>query len=140
ADCREEPMGTEPAGPGPSGLARSRKSVSPDGVMTHLEYTAYAHARLVRRFVSGARYATIYSDQDEVLRAAFISAFAPKILMEGAEMAYVQFQKQMTIDEKKDLMRKSNKVVASLTQASDDTEQAAIVKFMADEYAAAASS
>src|SRR5690606_18362720 len=114
--------------------------LSPDGVMTHLDYTAYAHARLVRRCVSGARYATIYSDQDEVLRAAFISAFAPKVLMEEPEIAYVQFQKQMTIDEKKDLMRKSNKVVASLTQASDDTEQAAIVKFMADEYAAAASS
>lgn len=114
--------------------------LSPDGVMTYLDYTAYAHARLVRRFVSGARYVTIYSDQDEVLRAAFISAFAPKILMEEAEMAYVQFQKQMTIDEKKDLMRKSSKVVASLAQASGETEQAAIVKFMADEYAAAASS
>ncbi len=120
-------------------LPGRKNQLSPDGVMTHLDYTAYAHARLVRRFVAGARYATIYCDQDEVLRAAFISAFAPKILMEEAEMAYVQFQKQTTIDEKKDLMRKSNKAVASLALASGETEQAAIVKFMADEYAAAVS-
>jgi hypothetical protein len=45
----------------------------------------------------------------------------------------------MTIDEKKDLARRSNKEIASLALASGDTEQAAIVKFMADEYAAAVS-
>jgi hypothetical protein len=46
----------------------------PDGVMTHLDYTSYAHAILVRRLVGMPRYIDVYMDQDEVLRGAYITA------------------------------------------------------------------
>ncbi|MEC8195176.1 MAG: hypothetical protein VX228_02375 [Pseudomonadota bacterium] len=65
----------------------------PYGVMTHLDYTTYAHAIHIRRMIGRAQGMSIYLDQDEVLRNAYISAFGSQIMMGKVDMATVQFQK-----------------------------------------------
>jgi len=85
-----------------------------DGVMTHADYTAHAHAMLVRRLVGTAGRIDMYIDQDDLLRNAFLSAFRSQVLEGRADMACVQFQKHMTIDEKRDLVAESRADIAKL--------------------------
>lgn len=106
----------------------------PDGVLTHLDYTSYAHARLVRRLMHGARKKTIYMDQDEVLRAAYISAFTAGIAMGDVDLAYIQFQKQMTIDEKRDAVQSSESLVNAIVVASGETKPLALARYMGEKY------
>lgn len=105
------------------------------GVMTHLDYTAYAHARLIRRFLSNTKYINIYSDQDEVLRGAFLSAFASKVVLGQCEMSFVQFQKKMNIDEKRELQNDSSKLLATLAGNANQAVSDFIRTSMAEEYA-----
>ncbi len=77
-----------------------KNQLPPNGVMSHLDYTSYAHAILMRRLIGSPEYLSIYTDQDEVIRGAYISAFRAGIAMDRVDMAYVQFQKIMEIDEK----------------------------------------
>ncbi len=106
----------------------------PNGVMTHLDYTTYAHAKLVRRLIGQPKYTTIYLDQDEVLRSAYISAFSARIAFDEADMAIIQFQKKMSIDEKRDLSRLSRLRVLGLMAKFGCDEEPAISKSMALEY------
>jgi hypothetical protein len=106
----------------------------PDGVLTHLDYTSYAHARLVRRLMHGARKKTIYMDQDEVLRAAYISAFTAGISMGDVDLAYIQFQKQMTIDEKREAVQSSEALVNAIVAANGETKPLAIARYMGEKY------
>ena len=107
------------------------------GVMTHADYTAYAHAMLVERMTRGAKYATIYTDQSTMLRNAFTAAFADRIRKGRCEMAFVQFQKEMTIDEKRDLARASGAQMKRLTAAFGVSEPQAAARAMAWGYATA---
>lgn len=107
-----------------------------NGVMTHLDYTAYAHARLIRRFMAHTKYLTIYMDQDEVSRASFISAFAWKVMNGEAEMAYVQFQKQMNIDEKRDLANACRTELKFLVAQFGEGIEKSIALKMAQDYQA----
>lgn len=107
----------------------------PDGAMTHLDYTSYAHAMLMRRLIGDPRYLTIYSDQDEVLRGAFTAAFSWQIAQGKAEMAYVQFQKRMNIDDKRVLSNISRAKTAKLGKLWGCHEELAIARQMAWEYA-----
>lgn len=107
-----------------------------DGVMTHLDYTAYAHAIFVRRLIGDAGYMTIYLDQDEVLRNAYTSAFDAHIIFDRAEMATVQFQKRMDIDEKRALSNACRPVIRRLAHACGCGEELAISRRMAWDYAA----
>ena len=87
------------------------------GVMTHADYTTYAHALLVARMVKNTKYITIYTDQDSLLRNAFATAFSDWIKEGRGEMAFVQFQKEMTVDEKKDLANASSSQLKKLCAA-----------------------
>lgn len=107
----------------------------PDGAMTHLDYTSYAHALLVRRLIGNPGYLTIYSDQDEVLRGAFTAAFSWQISQGKAEMAYVQFQKRMNIDEKLALSNISRGRIARMGKEWACHPEKAIARHMAWEYA-----
>ncbi|MEE4118060.1 MAG: hypothetical protein V2I65_03495, partial [Paracoccaceae bacterium] len=109
----------------------------PDGVMTHLDYTAYAHARLVRRLIGRPDYITIYCDQDEVLRGAFMAAFAAEMRMDQVEMAYVQFQKHMDIDEKRLLANACKPHLAALSATCNCNIEKAISRKMGLDYAKA---
>lgn len=84
----------------------------PYGVMTHLDYTTYAHAIHIRGMIGSAQRMSIYLDQDEVLRNAYISAFDSQIMMGKVDVATVQFQKQMDIDSKKALSNHSRALLA----------------------------
>lgn len=105
-----------------------------EGVMTHLDYTAYAHARLMRRFLAKTKHVTVYMDQDEVSRSAFVSAFAWKIISQEAEMAMVQFQKQMDIDTKRELSKESRQKIAVLASRLNELPERAIATKMAFDY------
>lgn len=107
----------------------------PDGVMTHLDYTAYAHAIFVRRMIGEAGYITIYLDQDEVLRSAYTSAFDAHIAFDRAEMATVQFQKRMDIDEKRRLSAECRRAIRALALACGCDPELAISRKMAWDYA-----
>lgn len=107
----------------------------PDGVMTHLDYTTYAHAIFVRRLIGDPYRTTIYMDQDEVLRAAYTSAFDARIAFGRVEMATVQFQKQMDIDEKRRLSNACRPRIRQLAMACGCSEELAISRKMAWDYA-----
>jgi transposase-like protein len=101
----------------------------PDGVMTHLDYTAYAHAILTRRLIGQPSYTTIYMDQDEVLRGAYTSAFG------RVEMATVQFQKLPDIDEKRRLSNTCKPRLRKLENICGCGLELAISRKMAWDYA-----
>ena len=63
----------------------------PDGVMTHLDYTSYAHAILMRRLIGQPSYTTIYMDQDEVLRGAYTSAWTCPVFVPLRLLTYAAF-------------------------------------------------
>jgi transposase-like protein len=106
------------------------------GVMTHSSYTAYAHALLVRQLIGTARKIDIYSDQDDVLRNAYISAFKGSVLSDRANMAYVQFQKHMTIDEKRQLSNRARARLAASASRLNLDKEVMIARMMGLEYAA----
>lgn len=105
------------------------------GVMTHADYTAHAHALLVRRLIGKAWFIDIYTDQDELIRNAFLSAFRGEVAADRANMAYVQFQKHMIIDEKRELSNKSRAKLAAVAKHYDLDEETMISRLMALEYA-----
>lgn len=116
-----------------------RKNQLPDsGAMTHADYTAHAHALLVRRLIGNFGYADIYTDQDELIRNAFLSAFRAKVADDHANLAYVQFQKHMIIDEKREHSNKSRGALARMLnqlKVKGLTEEIMIVRLMGLEYA-----
>jgi len=107
----------------------------PDGVMTHLDYTSYAHAMLVRRLVGMPRYIDVYMDQDEVLRGAYITALNWRIAKGDVDIAYVQFHKHMDIDQKRGLVNACEPTLRGLEAAYGCDREEAISKHMADIYA-----
>jgi hypothetical protein len=116
-------------------LVAKRNQLPPDGGMTHLDYTSYAHAMLVRRLIGQPKYVALYTDQDEVLRGAFTSAFASKILMDQFDMAYVQFQKMMEIDEKRAFSFRCVPSLRALELRCGCHKEMAISRKMARDYA-----
>lgn len=113
-----------------------KMNMLPDkGVMTHADYTAYAHAILIRRLIGRPGYVDIYTDQDELLRNAFVSSFKSQIINDRANMAYVQFQKQMEIDEKKQLSGQSRAKISQLSAIFQIDEELLIARLMGLEYA-----
>ena len=110
------------------------------GAMTHADYTTHAHALLVRRLIGTARYLDIYIDQDELLRNAFLSAFKGQVMADQANMACVQFQKHMIVDEKRDLVERSRRQIAALSAAYQLDRELMIARKMAVDYAIAAAS
>ncbi len=113
-----------------------RRNQLPDaGVMTHADYTTYAHAILVRKLIGKAKKIDIYTDQDELLRNAFLSAFRLPVLNDQANMAYVQFQKHMNIDEKRELSNKARAILNKKAAFLELDQETMISRLMAWEYA-----
>ena len=107
----------------------------PDGVMTRVDYTAFAHARLIERFVRGASRVRVYLDQDAMLRLAYLSAFSPRIALGEVEMAYVQFTKMQDRDFREQCKRTSDSFVKDLVrQGYGSTEAEAIRGWFWCEY------
>lgn len=105
------------------------------GVMIHADYTSHAHALLVRRLIGTARHIDIYTDQDELIRNAFLSAFRGEVVTDRANMAYVQFQKHMIIDEKRQLSNRSRAKLNSMATQLNLDQETMIARLMALEYA-----
>ena len=106
----------------------------PDGVMTHLDYTSYAHAMLVRRLIGRPRYIDVYMDQDEVLRGAYITALNWRIALGDVDMACVQFHKHMDIDMKRGLANACEPLLRGLEVVYGSDREEAISRHMAHLY------
>lgn len=106
----------------------------PDGVMTHLDYTSYAHAMLVRRLIGAPRYIDVYMDQDEVLRGAFVTSLNWRVALGDVDMAYVQFHKHMDIDQKRSLANECEPTLRGLEMTYGCDREEAISSHMGDLY------
>lgn len=127
-DQRQWPMAEMANYPG------RENQLPPDGVMTHLDYTSYAHAMLVRRLIGKPRYIDVYMDQDEVLRGAYVTALNWRIAMGDVDMAYVQFHKHMDIDLKRALANACEPSLLGLEIVYGRNREEAISRHMADLY------
>lgn len=77
------------------------------GVQIHAEYTLYAHFFLLKKLFEGVEKIRFFLDQDSGMRAACLGAFQSEIHNRQCDAFYVRISKNMTINEKKQVLAKS---------------------------------
>lgn len=78
-----------------------------DGVQVHAEYTLYGHFFLLKRLFGGVGKVRFYLDQESGIRAACLAAFADEILARRCDAFYVRINKDMTVNERRRMVRMS---------------------------------
>lgn len=76
------------------------------GMQTHSDYTLYGHFFFLKHLLAGAKSIDFYLDQDSGMRAALMSAFCEDVASERAHAFFVQIEKDLTTDQKKQLVAK----------------------------------
>ena len=74
------------------------------GMQVHAEYTLYGHFFFLRQLLSGVDKIRCFLDQDSGMRAACLSAFTDKIKGATCDAFYVRINKNLTINQKRQLM------------------------------------
>ena len=80
------------------------------GVQTKAEYTMIAHFQMLKQMMPNVEKWRFFLDQDSGIRGACFGAFHQEIKEHTAEAFYVRIEKDLTVDEKRKLKAKSNKV------------------------------
>lgn len=89
----------------------SPESFTPDdalptaGMQVHAEYTLYGHFLHLRELLGHAGKIRFFLDQDSGMRAACLGSFADRIKARDCDVFYVRIAKEITVDEKRRLLR-----------------------------------
>jgi len=75
-----------------------------NGMQVHAEYTLHAHFFFLRQLLGGAEKIRFFLDQDSGMRAACFGAFADEIKQHNCDAFYVRINKDLTINEKRQVM------------------------------------
>lgn len=79
------------------------------GMQIHSEYTLYGHFYLLKKLFGGVGKVRFFLDQESGIRAACLAAFSDEILERRCDAFYVRINKDMTVNEKRRMVRKSLK-------------------------------
>ncbi len=79
------------------------------GMQIHGEYTLYAHFLYLKGLIGNAEKWRFFLDQDAGMRAACLAAFKGEILERRADAFFVSINKDLTVDQKRSLMRRARK-------------------------------
>lgn len=79
-------------------------ALPPKGMQVHAEYTLYAHFFFLKQLFGGAEKIRFFMDQDSGMRAACFAAFADEIKQHRCDAFYVRIKKDLTINEKRQVM------------------------------------
>ena len=81
------------------------------GLQVHLAYTTYAHWFLLHRILTGGgvKKFQVNIDVDSMSRAAFLCAFMHEVKRGDANLFYVLFTKNLSVDERRRIMNKSKR-------------------------------
>lgn len=79
------------------------------GMQVHGEYTLYAHFLHLKTMIGNVEKWRFFLDQDSGMRAACLAAFKDEILERKADAFFVSINKDLTVDQKRSLMRRAKK-------------------------------
>ena len=90
------------------------------GMQVHVPYTVYAHFFLMRELMlgSGVRQVQYSMDCESLLRAAFLSAWQPEVVVGAAHGFYVRHHKYQTVPEREAAKLSAKKVLDAFMQQS----------------------
>jgi len=77
------------------------------GMLVHSQYTLHGHFMALRRLLDGAEKVRFFLDQESGIRGACIGAFVDRILDDRCEAFYVRIAKELTVDEKRKLIKEA---------------------------------
>lgn len=75
------------------------------GMQVRAEYTMIAHFYFLKRLMGNVERWRFFMDQESGIRAAFLTAFHDEIKLCEAEAFYVKIEKELTVDEKRNLVQ-----------------------------------
>ena len=93
------------------------------GALVHSEYTLYAHFLKLRQLIGHAPILRFYLDQDPGINRACLLAFADRVQDESCHAAFIRYNKELTVHEKRKYMNAVSKYVKQLIkegQAADE--------------------
>ncbi len=116
------------------------ESLPKTGMQVHNEYTMYAHFYCLRQMLRGAEKVRFFMDQESGIRAAYLAAFEQEVRERRSDAFYVRLGKEMTVDEKRKVLRESRARFAEVQAANPElTDFQVEVLMMKREMARAAS-
>ncbi|MFK5947616.1 MAG: hypothetical protein QM500_02455 [Methylococcales bacterium] len=90
-----------------SEIVDNRQALPQKGMQVHAEYTLYGHFLHLKKLFNGVEKLRFFLDQDSGIRAACLSAFQQKIMARTCDAFYVRLNKNLTVDEKRRVLRNS---------------------------------
>lgn len=101
-------------------LMTSARQFPSAGMQVRNEYTLYAHFFLLRELFRGVEKVRFYLDQEPGIRAACLAAFEDEIRERRCDAFYVRIAKELTVDEKRRLVRESQERFNEAVDANPD--------------------
>lgn len=102
------------------------------GMLVHAEYTLHGHFLALRRLFGSTEKVRFFLDQESGIRGACLGAFADLIKEGRCEAFYVRIAKELTVDEKRNMVNDARKLFAEEKRAmpgvSDDDVRLALLK------------
>jgi transposase-like protein len=107
------------------------------GMQVRSEYTMYAHFYYLHHILGSAIKTRFFLDQESGIRAACMAVFGKEISNRTCDAFYVRLGKELTIDEKRKLIRKSREAFAAVQKENPSlTDYQVKVLMMKDAIAA----
>ena len=79
------------------------------GMQVRAEYTMIAHFYFLKQLMGSVEKWRFFMDQESGIRAGFLTAFHDEIKACKAEAFYVQIKKELTVDEKRNLVQEAKR-------------------------------
>jgi len=80
------------------------------GMQVHSDYTMYGHFFHLHKLLGNVEKVRFFLDQDSGIRAACLSAFQKEVLNRTCDAFYVRLNKDLTVDEKRRVLRESRQL------------------------------
>lgn len=111
-----------------------------NGVLVHSEYTMHSHFLLLNDLLRNVEKVRFSLDQETGIKNAFMAAFRQRVLAGTADAFYVKANKDLTVDQKKILIRESHRRVkekfgVNYTSLSSREKQRAVQSLIIEEMA-----
>ncbi|WP_175514092.1 hypothetical protein, partial [Oceanisphaera psychrotolerans] len=90
-----------------------------NGALVRSEYTLCAHFRLLQELIGHADLLTLYLDQDTLINRAAITAFTDQVKAGTCRVAYVRFNKELTVDERRFRVKMTEKAVGMVMKTEE---------------------
>lgn len=107
------------------------------GMQVRSEYTMYAHFYELHDILRGAQKLRFFMDQESGIRAACLAAFQDEVTERRADAFFVRLGKELTVDEKRKIVRASRELFAEKRGANPGLTDFEVQVLMMKEQVAA---